>query len=58
MFSLNKGAEQRWLLTSHEQAAITQACCEIAGISTPNGEGVIKEKGKGGMSVHEMSHQC
>ena len=31
----------------------TQACREMAGMSTPNGEGVIKEKGKGRMSVDE-----
>ena len=30
-FSLNKGAVQRWLHTSHERAAITEACCEIVG---------------------------
>ena len=52
-FSLNKGAVQRWLLTSHERAAITQACREMARISLPNGEGVIKKKGKGRMSVDE-----
>ena len=52
-FSLNKGAVQRWLLTSHERAAITQACREMARISLPNGEGIIKEKGKERMSVDE-----
>ena len=45
-FSLNKGAVQRWLLTLHEWAAITQACREMARISLPNGMGIIKEKGK------------
>ena len=52
-FSLNKGAVQPWLLTSHERAAITQACREMVGISMTNGAGVIKEKGKGRMSVDE-----
>ena len=52
-FSLNKGAVQRWLLTSHERAAITQACREMAGMSVTNADGVIKEKGKGRMSVDE-----
>lgn len=38
------------LLTSHERAAITQACREIARLSVRNGEGIIKAKGKGRMS--------
>ena len=53
-FSLNNGAVQRWLLTSHERAAITQACREMARISLPNGEGIIKEKGKGGCQLTKL----
>ena len=41
------------LLTSHERAAITQACREMARLSLPNGEGVIKEKERRRMSVDE-----
>ena len=52
-FSLNKGAVQRWLITSHERAAITQACRQMAGLSATNEESVIKEKGKTRMSVDE-----
>ena len=35
----------------HRQAAIIKACYEMAGMSMSNGEGVIKEKGKGRMLV-------
>ncbi len=52
-FSLNKGAVQRWLLTSHERAAITQACRQLAGLSATNEESVVKEKGRARMSVDE-----
>ena len=46
-FSLNKGAVQRWLLTSHERAAITQACREMAGLpSMTDGDEVVKKMGK------------
>ena len=42
-FSLNKGAVQRWLLTSHERAAITQAYREMAGLpSMTDGDEVVK----------------
>ena len=40
--SLKKGAVRRWLRTSRERAAITQACREMAGMSVINGESVIK----------------
>ena len=36
-FSVNKGAVQRWLLTSYERAAITQACREMAGLQQIDG---------------------
>ena len=37
-FSVNKGAVQRWILTSHERAAITQACREMAGLQLTDGD--------------------
>ena len=53
-FSLNKGAVQRWLLTSHERAAITQACREMAGLpSMTDGDEVVKEMGKARMIADE-----
>lgn len=52
-FSVNKGAVQRWLLTSHERAATTQACREIAGISMTDGDKMVKEMGKARMAVDE-----
>jgi hypothetical protein len=52
-FSVNKGAVQRWLLTSHERAAITQACREMTGLCLSNNEDVVKEMGKARMAVDE-----
>ena len=48
-FSLNIGAVQRWLLTSHERAAITQACRDMAGLHVTDGDesdDVVKEMDK------------
>ena len=52
-FSLNKGAVQRWLLTSHERAAITQACREMAGLHANDANEVVKEMGKARMATDE-----
>lgn len=52
-FSLNKGAVQRWLLTSHERAAVTQICREMAGFLVNDGNEVGKEMGKARMTVDE-----
>ena len=52
-FSLNKGAVQRWLLTSHERAAITQACRDTAGLHVADGDDVVKEIGKARMTADE-----
>lgn len=54
-FSLNKAAVQRWVLTSHERAAVTQACREMAGTSKVDTgeEGVVKEMGKARLSKDE-----
>jgi len=52
-YCLNKGSVQQWLLTSNERAAITQAYHEMARMSMTNGEGVIKKRSKGRMSVDE-----
>lgn len=56
-FSLNKGVMQCWLLTSHERAAITQACREMAGNLTVIDDGAIKEIGKSRMAVDESDLQ-
>lgn len=56
-FSSNRGAVQRWLLTSHERVAITLACREMAGICMTGGDCTIKEKGKERMSVDEKDVQ-
>ena len=50
-FSLNKGLVQRWLLTSHGRAAITQACRDMAGLHVTDGDDVVKEMGKARMTV-------
>lgn len=54
-FSLNKAAVQRWVLTSHERAAVTQACREMSGSpSVDDNEGlVVKEMGKARLSRDE-----
>lgn len=51
-FSLQKGAVQRWLLKSHEWAAMTQACRTMAGVSY-EGEAVHKELGKARLAQDE-----
>ena len=56
-FSLNKGAVHRWLLTSHERAAIIQAYREMAGLSDIDGDGVIKETGESRMAVDDNDVQ-
>ena len=33
-FSLNKAATQRWIITAHERAAMTNSCRELAGITS------------------------
>ena len=38
-------------------AAITQTCCEMAGLSVTDGDGVIKEIGKSRMTVDENDVQ-
>lgn len=47
-FSLNKAAVHRWVLTSHERAAVTQACREMTGSAgvDDSEEGAVKEMGK------------
>ena len=52
-FSLNKGVVHRWLLTSHERAAITQACRDMAGLHVTDGDDVVKEMGKLRMTAEE-----
>ena len=45
---MNTAAVQRWVLTSHEHAAVTQACREMAGSAgvDDSDAGVVKEMGK------------
>ena len=54
-FSLNKAAVQRWVLTSHERAAVTQVCREMSGSHGVNDreQGVVKEMGKARLSRDE-----
>ena len=55
-FSLNKGAVQRWLLTSHERAAITQVCREMSGLEFPD-DHTKKEFGRKRMETDERDVQ-
>ena len=55
-FSVNKGAVQRWLLTSHERVAITQACREMAGLQQIDGV-AEKEIGKTRMKADKKDVQ-
>lgn len=54
-FSLNKAAVHRWVLTSHERAAVTQACRKMAGSAgvDDSEEGVVKEMSKARLSRDE-----
>lgn len=52
-FSINKGDVRRWLLTSHERAAITQACREMAGLEQTDGDVEEKEIGKTRMTADD-----
>ena len=56
-FSVNKGAVQRWLLTSHERAAIAQACREMAGLQPTDGDAATKEMGKSRRAADEKDVQ-
>lgn len=53
-FRLNRGAVQRWLLTSKERAVITLVCREVAGMCVR--DCTIKEKGKRGCLL--MKKMC
>lgn len=56
-FSVSNGSVQRWLLTFHERAAITQACREMAGIQLTDGDVAKKETGKTRMTADEKDVQ-
>ncbi|XP_048586106.1 uncharacterized protein LOC125568273 [Nematostella vectensis] len=56
-FTVNKSAVQRWILTSHERAEVTQNCREMTGCSRIESEFGVKETGKARMARDEADVQ-